>query len=180
MNVIEQHPAGELYPLALDLVFDRLAHGVVIAVVETEPLFPARRELHDDVFRLVVGLRRVGNDVNVNVAQVGPFAVACFLQSARIDAGDVARHRNLLARRELSGVVRRIADFLHGNLLRIGCSRAPVFLDIQRLVFSVPSFSASRTTSVALALMTGRRLLLGSLMLSLRLSNRKRTGQHQR
>src|SRR5690348_7502340 len=96
MNEIIHHPPRKLYPLALNFVDDSLLHRIVVAVIKAEFLFPARRELYNNVFALVVSLRRISNDVNMNVPQISTFTIAGFLQATRVYAGNEACHPYLL------------------------------------------------------------------------------------
>src|ERR1700716_3654032 len=130
MNEIVHHPARELYPLVLDLALDGLPHGVVVAVIITEGLFPAWRELYNDVLRLVASLRRISNDVNVNIPQIGTFAIASLRHAAGIYAGNETGHPYLSGWSEYSLIISWVTYRLHRDLLRTGDCLISIFLDI--------------------------------------------------
>src|ERR1700730_5202604 len=172
MNEIVQHPTLKLHPLIFDLVLDCLPHCIIVAVIKTECLFPTWRELHDNVFALVVSLRRICNDVNVNVPQINTFTIAGFLQATWIYAGNKACRPYLLVWSKHPLIISWVADFLHRDLLRIGDCSISILLDIERPVLVVRCSSASRTISVRRTLRT--RSPLG-LALSLSLGSGKQT-----
>jgi hypothetical protein len=135
----------------LDLAAHGLQHLLIVAVVEAELLLPARGELDDDVLALVAGLAGFRNDVDVYVSQVVPRAVAALLVAAGADAGDVARHPDLLLGFELT-VILRVAYLLDGNLLRGGRLLIPILVDVKLLCLLCLRRPASAAVSIRGAL----------------------------
>jgi len=88
VNKISHHVAFKLYPLALNLILNGLYHRRVVAVVKIKSLFPARSEFHDHLVSFVAYFRGIGNHVNVNIPQIGPFAVTGFFLASEDNAGN--------------------------------------------------------------------------------------------